>query len=75
MPTEAWFKPIPPASSWAWSADHRACRVVLLILKADSGSDREKVIRYGGFALVSVLLTDIHYDMVDRFHMNWQIAS
>ncbi|HSY17037.1 MAG TPA: hypothetical protein VK815_01825 [Candidatus Acidoferrales bacterium] len=76
MPTEAWFKAHPYSQFLGMDVLITAlAAVVLLILKADSGSDREKVIRYCGFALLAVLLTDIHYDMVDRFHMNWQIAQ
>ncbi|MDR3457402.1 MAG: hypothetical protein P4N60_08150 [Verrucomicrobiae bacterium] len=47
--------------------------VTMLALKADSGGDRAKVVRYFGFALLAGLLTDIHYDMVDRFYVHWQI--
>ena len=76
MPSLAYFKAHPSAQFVGMDVlITLLAAVTLFALRADSGSDRAKVIRYGGFALLSVLLTDIHYDMVDRFHMNWQVAQ
>jgi len=74
MPTENWFNAHPACQFLGMNVLVTSlAAVTLLLLRADSGSDREKVIRYCGFALLSLLLTDIHYDQVDRFHMNWQL--
>jgi hypothetical protein len=84
-PIVFWFPPFPsldysnahPASQWLGKGLVIVvlAAVTRLVWRRDGGTTRGKVIRYCGFALVAGLLTDIHYNMVDLFHLDWQIRQ
>jgi hypothetical protein len=46
--------------------------VVLMIGRLDPEPGTAKVIRYCGFVLLAALLTDLHFNTVDIFHLDWQ---
>jgi hypothetical protein len=46
---------------------------VFLIGRLDPERGTAKAIRYCGFVLVALLLTDLHYYTVDLVHLSWQV--
>ena len=45
---------------------------VLMTGRLDPEQGTAKVIRYCGFVLLAALLTDLHFNTVDIFHLDWQ---
>ena len=78
----------PPAPTFTFFTEHPGWQMagrsllaaivagaVLATGRLDSERGTAKAIRYLGFALVAALLTDLHYETVDRTHLNWQISQ